>query len=222
MSEVITAAQYSAWASDHQAMFGMSGNDAEAQMFKAWFRLFVTDGYTERELRAATDTIARLEQQPEWRGEHLAAIQRAVRESRRRRRETAASTYRDTRAPSQCEACDDVGMVAGLPQLFEVRDGLWVGHATCAVLCRCHAGQRIGAAFASREWPSDRLRERACFSIVEYEAVNPHWREQLADRRALLIAQRMATEATRAADSSGRRTKFSAAVSEVLRGRATA
>lgn len=193
--------EFAAWAARHRTLFGLNYDDI-SELLAEWFRSFAAMGFSACELNKATDMIVSSPAGwPTWRDQHLRRIVECVQRQRAERQAAADRRYVDEHAKSACTVCDDTGQVAGLPQLSEVRDGQWRGAKTCAVLCVCHRGQRMLESRHAREWGSEDLRERACYTLREYELANPYWRDQIHAHWQATITRRRAEDATRRLDA---------------------
>src|SRR5262245_29382269 len=127
---------FNEWVNRHVLLFGMD-RDQDLATFLSWRELFIRAGYTFAELCEASDWLA-THAPPQYRSEHLAALQeriRAARAEHRAREDAALVSYPD------CPDCLGTGWVS-VPDLRQVQDGTWHGYQTAAVLCRCGWGSR--------------------------------------------------------------------------------
>ncbi len=155
------------WVTRHGRIFGFT--EANVLMLISWEGLFAASNYTAEELAHATDTLSL--KPPAFAKDHLAAIREAI-TSRR----AATARKADEVDNWQCDDCHGSGFIC-VPMHFKGED--WIPYAaggcaahyhTLAVLCHCFRGT------------SKVQKELKSMTFADYNARNPSWRRQLADR----------------------------------------
>ncbi len=172
------------WVTYHATLFGLD-SDRDLATLLVWRDLFEAAGYDPRELRAASDSIALAPEPPRWRIDHLDRLQSAVRAARREAQAAERAAAGEVSWPD-CHNCAGTGF-AIVPHLRHVLAGVWAPDGqTFAVSCDCRAGQR-------------EQREKL-ITLRRYEALNQHWRDQLAERKQRDLERARARDQTSAAD----------------------
>ncbi len=172
------------WVKHHATVFGMDRAE-DLATFLSWRKLFLRVGYTEAELREATDWLA-LNDPPTWRVEHLKAIQARIRSRRIELREQKPADGSGESYPD-CHICHGAAWVI-VPDLRAVSGGEWNGKHTCAVLCSCPYGHK----------ESLRHKKFVPVRLSSYERRNPGWADQVERHRVESAAVAKESEAAQA------------------------
>jgi hypothetical protein len=103
-----------------------------------------------------------------------------------------------------CQLCFDAGIVE-VPHLLTVVEGQWLprglSFSTFVVSCGCQRGIAFYERLAQRAIESP--GRRRIMNLATYEAMNPHWQEQLAEREHSRRATDRAVYASEHADRAG-------------------
>lgn len=191
---------YAQWSARHAAMFGMTRLE-DAETFAAWRSTFIARGYTFQELTHTTNVIAARTEPLAWRDDHLAEINRIIRDMRQaviRNESNEAATAKE----SKCELCADSGMVI-VPHPQFVIDGEWTRNGnsqpTCAVVCSCFRGRRIGEQQAEM---FNGKRSKMQLTLEAYEDRVPRylWKNLYDQQRLAFIASTRAEATSKAQD----------------------
>ena len=185
--------EFSEWVSHHATVFGLTA-ESDTRTLSAWLPVFSTGGHTVEDLFAVTDYLAAhpeaLNREERFSGKlacHLAAILDRLKEIR------AIVYQKDVKAHEHergtCTLCSGSGYVI-VPHPKAVHDGQWVpvktaragpSWYTAAVLCTCALGR----------WVGEHVKEEKRPMSLEYytQAINPYWREHMAQRQASHLAR---------------------------------
>lgn len=179
------------WAHRHMMLFGLT-SDKSAEMIGEWCRLLFAGGYDPAELELATDWLA-LNAPPQYPGEHLAALQKRVKEQR-----APHVSERPEETRGTCDDCGGTGQVS-------VPDPRCLAHwpdvvgGTCAVLCDCPLGL----------WLQREKNQKKQLSLALWRQRMPDWRQRMAAKDEFLRArQRVA----------GRQPEWDALVGRIVAG----
>lgn len=151
--------------------FGLANNDENVGMLRGWYGVFMDDGYSEQDLRAAMREVAK--NPPAYRTEHILFMQQHLKKARLEAA-NAARNERLINAKCSCLLCNDSGWVI-VPHLWDVdEDGPeWrPPHRTFSVACACSIGY---ATIAGCE-------KRPPLSLDSYELRVPDWRQLMSTR----------------------------------------
>ncbi|GIW81473.1 MAG: hypothetical protein KatS3mg105_3280 [Gemmatales bacterium] len=152
-------------------IFGLTFAEDTA-MFAAWEAVFEANGYSLEELEAATNEIARSSTPPRTRAEHLAEINRIIRQ-RRRNQGVVNEDLSAKEVFWTCPDCDSCGWVT-VPHPKAYVDGVWQPPFwSAAVTCHCLRGiQRL------ESYRGGDSGIQVPMSLTAYEARFPNWREE--------------------------------------------
>lgn len=162
---------YGNWIDRHARAFGLD-RDSDKEMLGEWASVFSSDGYTPDELDAAT--TAMLSNPPRFRNEHLLAIHRSVKASRRPRQPIAEDYI------GECVLCGNTAFVV-VPHPAYVVNFEWIPpRYTAAVLCSCGLGR----------WMEPRLNDEAgepgkrpkMLTLTEYVLRVGNWKELMQQK----------------------------------------
>ncbi len=166
--------KFSEWARRHCVVFAF--DEAKVNTVLSWEGLFAAANYGPEELNEATDWIAvNAPGLKPW--DHLAAIQDRIK--------TCRAVSSDVKVDNwKCEDCRGTGRIV-VPLLESVRGEDWlprdVGggaqYYTCAVRCHCERGKQDFTTI-----PRGLKKSESLMSFSVYDAANPSWRRQIADR----------------------------------------
>lgn len=197
----MNAQEWSEWVRFHASMFSFT-TETDREMFAAWRVAFTAAGFTLAELRDATMFLAK--NPPRWRVEHLAQIQARIAQERIR----AAKAMEEANSGSRdfamaCDLCGNSGFVP-VPHPKTIVGGEWIHpYALVAAYCSCVHGKRI--------FNSHGERQVRGIPIENYELINPHWRQLVAQKVASDHARAKAKAASQAVDF-----KFGAVLQSVI------
>jgi hypothetical protein len=179
-------------------MFGLNG-EADMKMLQAWEEPFEAAGYTAAELNVATFRMTA--KPPNWRTEHLGAIQESIRQAKSaaRQQEKREAEAARTAEHSVCSDCRNSGW-AVVPHSKGIVNGEWQEDGTgqrntMAVSCHCGIGQRIWndrtRYAADAKGQMERAKTWVPMTFAAYAEKNPNWRAQLRqeqERKAAMQA----------------------------------
>lgn len=183
---------FARWADYHRTAFLLPDSWLEAAV--CWWPVFAVMGATADEMYAATREVQASPTAPPGWGAHLPAVKAAL----GRVRDKVAQANAAIGPASErgvCTLCDDTAMVVVPVNLSDGRmlvpvGGEWLParhnrgepqYVEAVVNCSCYRGRRITDAQNASATLS---RKRLCYTIEEYAKANPHWQEQVADKRA--------------------------------------
>ncbi len=152
--------------------------------------MFQSIGFAVDELHEASRFLASSDP-PRFRADHLKVIIDRV----RRRRGDLARSMDERGDPDgwvPCHWCQDAGW-SRVPNLCDVRQGEFVDpFRTYVVTCKCNRGVRIQASCSERKKQPMRL--------VDYEAKNELWVQQMVRQESMESIRSAANEASHSAD----------------------
>lgn len=187
----MTEDDYIDWVQHHRTLFQMKSAD-DIPMFQLWMPCLIE--FTLDEMRDASLAIATdVETAGRYRTEHLGLLKQKVMSKRFERTKAEFAALDDQRDAAMCSVCNGCGNV-GVPHPNFIRDGVWVHpYYTLAVGCDCNRGSvwfnAIGAATRERnEKPG--VRKIDVMDLRTYEAIQPHWRDLVAERNRQRKAER--------------------------------
>lgn len=201
----MTDVHWADWVKFHGDLFRWDAAP-DVAMMNAWRAAFEARGFTADELKTASMHLAQAGP-PKWRDQFLEALLSRIssaRLARMRHKQEQLASARDAR----CTICSDVGLVI-VPHPRCVFDGEWsYPWYSCVVACNCEAG-RIKArsheevmVLAREAKRKDRLIvPPRMWTIEEYEARNPGWLEQSAERKRKREAEQNARAVSRHLDT---------------------
>lgn len=185
---------YSRFVSDYGTTFGTTDEFAGV-MLRVWWPAFAAAGFVESDFREALAKLVIAPNVPNWPREHLAAVNRELRNAQAAR--TAKPKEVQGYTGPRCSWCEWTGSVV-VPHPEDVKGGRWVApYRTGAVCCtRCGPGMRQydamceSATIAKRDKP---------LTLDIYEGrFDAAWAEHLEERAQAGRLMRQAENATEA------------------------
>jgi hypothetical protein len=183
-----------AWVGHYSAALGVS-DELKLAMLRIWWPAFAAAGFVESDFAASLPRLVTGESVPNWPREHLAAVNRELRQARDRRTRRAESP---AGAPegTRCRFCEWTGWVE-VPHPACVKDGTWQPPYTraCVACTRCGPGSRKYRAACE-------LAKEPPLTLDHYELRHDAaWAEHLAERDEAERLMRRAVEATESVSS---------------------